>query len=321
MPGILITDPTLPGSPIIYSNQGFERITGYAAGEVMGKNCRILQGKDTDPATIARLREAIHAGLPTVVELLNYRKDGTPFWNALHVSPVRDDRGVLVQFIGVQTDVTEHRELEQALRQAQRMEAVDLLAGGVAHDFNNLLTIINGYSQILESELPDAHPLRELTREIAQAGRRASALTHQLLAFSRRQVLELRVLNLNTIVSELEKTLLPLIGADIELRTELDPLISRVRADSGQIEQVLINLAVNARDAMPGGGRFTISTSMVELDESYRELLQEYQPGSHVLLQVADTGVGMDAKTKADAFEPYFTTKGVGRGTGLGLLT
>jgi PAS domain S-box-containing protein len=317
--GILITDPNLPDNPIIYANAGFERMTGYGAGEIVGRNCRILQGKDTDRESVARMRAAVEAGLPCTTEILNYRKDGTPFWNVLSLSPVRDDRGRVVQFIGVLMDVTEQRRLEQALRQAQRMEAVGLLAGGVAHDFNNLLTIINGYSDILRAELPEQDPLREIVSEIGNAGGRAAALTRQLLAFSRRQVLELRVLNLNSIITELGKTLLPLIGADIDLRTELDSALEHIKADSGQIEQVLINLAVNARDAMPKGGTLTIGTRNVVLDETYRALLGDFRPGPHVLLTISDTGFGMDENTIADAFEPYFTTKGVGRGTGLGL--
>ena len=167
--GVLITDPKSPGNPVIYANPAFERMTGYSAVEVAGRNCRFLQGKDTDAATISLIRVAIEQEQPCEVELLNYRKDGTPFWNALYLTPVRDDGGAVIQFIGVLRDVTERRELEQSLRQAQRMEAVGRLAGGIAHDFNKLLTVINGYSGVLQADLSAEDPNRAIVRQIGEA--------------------------------------------------------------------------------------------------------------------------------------------------------
>jgi two-component system, cell cycle sensor histidine kinase and response regulator CckA len=198
--GILITDANRPDNPIIYASTGFEKLTGYTAAEVIGRNCRFLQGKDTDQASVSHLREALREGGPCTVEILNYRKDGSPFWNALSVSPVLDDGGNVSHFVGVQSDVTERRKLEVQLRQSQKMEAIGSLAGGVAHDFNNLLTIINGYSEAIEKELPLESNVRNMAQEIREAGVRAASLTRQLLVFSRNQVLEPKVFNLNDVV-------------------------------------------------------------------------------------------------------------------------
>ncbi len=187
--GILITDPNQPDNPIIYASPGFEALTGYAPEEVQGKNCRFLQGEETDLDAVAQVRTAIRDGRPCTVELLNFRKDGTPFWNELSISPVRDETGRLTHFVGVQADVTERRRLESQFHQAQKMEAIGQLAGGVAHDFNNLLTIISGYSELLLLSLLPDDPTREAVKRIIEAGDRAAGLTRQLLAFSRRAVL------------------------------------------------------------------------------------------------------------------------------------
>jgi two-component system, cell cycle sensor histidine kinase and response regulator CckA len=319
--GLLITDPGQPDNGIVYVSPGFERITGYASDEVLGRNCRFLQGRDTDPSAVAQLREAILAGEPCTVELLNYRKNGSPFWNELSISPVRDDSGRLTHFVGVQVDVTARRNLEEQFRQVQKMEAVGQLAGGVAHDFNNLLTIINGYSAVLLRSLPPGDPSLGLVAEIHTAGERSAGLTRQLLAFSRKQVLAPRMLDLNKVTGNTDKLLRRLIGEDVRLTATLDPELWAVRADPGQIEQVLMNLAVNARDAMPRGGRLTIETRNVELDEGYARLHPDARAGPYVLLSVTDTGCGMTPEVQARIFEPFFTTKAPGKGTGLGLST
>jgi two-component system, cell cycle sensor histidine kinase and response regulator CckA len=319
--GVLITDPSQPDNPIVYSNPAFEKITGYTHAEIQGRNCRFLQGPGTDPVAVDKVRAAIREKRPCLVELLNYRKDGAPFWNALSVAPVFDNGGNLCHFVGMQTDVTSLKSLEQQLRQAQKMEAFGQLAGGVAHDFNNLLTIILGYSELMLFSLPPDDGSREPAQEIRNAAERAALLTRQLLAFSRKQVVEAQVLDLNGVVAGMEKMLKRLIGEDVELTAVPAPGLASVKADPGQVEQVILNLAVNARDAMPQGGKITIETANVDLDEGYGQSHAEVVPGRYVLLAVSDTGCGMTEEVKAHVFEPFFTTKEVGKGTGLGLAT
>ena len=302
--GITITDPTLPDNPIVYASPGFTRVTGYPADEVLGRNCRFLQGKDTDPAAVVRVREAIRDGRPATIELLNYRRDGEPFWNEMTVSPVHDDDGRVTNYVGVQIDVSERRRLEDQYRHAQKMEAVGQLAGGVAHDFNNLLTIINMNADLLLATLPDGDDRREGLEEIRRAGERSAGLTRQLLAFSRKQVVAPRVFDLVALVADAGRMLSRLLGPAVELATPPAAGPVWVRADPGQVEQVVMNLAVNARDAMPDGGRLTVTTAA---------------DGRWAVLTVADTGVGMTAEVRDRVFEPFFTTKAVGKGTGLGL--
>jgi two-component system, cell cycle sensor histidine kinase and response regulator CckA len=316
--GVTITDPTRPGNPIVYANDGFTRLTGYSRGDILGRSCRFLQGKDTSAETVATIREAIHDARACFVEIQNYRKDGTPFWNALSIAPIFEE-GELTHFVGVQTDITAFKQMEFQLRQSQKMEAIGHLAGGVAHDFNNLLTVINGCCDLLRAttEMPeDAMPLVD---EIHKAGERAATLTRQLLAFSRKTVLQPRVLALNDLVTDFESLLGRLIGEDVRLTSALDADQCHVKVDPGQIEQVLMNLVVNARDAMPRGGTLTIGTRGVFLDDEYVRHHADLRPGQYVLLTVADTGCGMDPETLRRIFEPFFTTKPVGKGTGLGL--
>ena len=318
--GILITDPNQPDNPIIYASPSLEHLTGYSPAELLGRNCRFLQGKDTDPAAVASLRTAVREGHACEVEILNYRKDGTPFWNALSMAPVYDGAR-LTHFVGVQTDVTERRRLEAQYRQGQKMEAFGQLAGGVAHDFNNLLTIINGFAQLLILELPQSDPRMDALTAIREAGQRAAGLTAQLLAFSRKTIVEPKILDVNEVVEDLSKMLRRLLGEDIHFVTVLDPQLHRVKVDRSQLDQVIMNLSINARDAMPTGGRLTLETMNVELSAKDCGPSGDHRPGQYVRLRVSDTGCGMTASVKAKIFEPFFTTKEVGKGSGLGLAT
>jgi len=254
-------------------------------------------------------------------ELRQTTKDGKQIIVASRWTRVCDESGRPKSQMTINTDMTEKKKLEARLIQAQRMEAVGRLAGGVAHDFNNLLTVIIGFSEMVLGGLSRDEPTREMIQQVHLAGTRAASLTRQLLAFSRKQVLAPVVLDLNSLVSETEKMLCRMIGEDIALVAVLDPSLGRVKADPGQIEQVLMNLAVNARDAMPTGGRLTIATQNVEVDPSVGVAFKEMAAGPYVLLTVSDTGCGMDEATMAQIFEPFFTTKEVDKGTGLGLAT
>jgi len=318
--GILIADAGQPDMPAIYVNPACERITGYSAAELLGRNCRMLTGPGTAPSLRTQIREALAAGRGCHVTILNYRKDGRQFWNDLNISPVTDELGHVTHFIGVQTDVTERVALEADLRHAQRMETIGHLAGGIAHDFNNLLTVIGGATRFACALLPPEHPAHLELAEILRATGRAVELTRSLLNSARKQNIRPVVLNLNSLVLDVERMLRRLVAVDITLDLDLDPGLAPVLADAAQIEQVLVNLAVNACDAMPAGGVLTITTRNLHIpapDQARPSL----QPGHHVTVEVRDTGVGMTPEIQAHLFEPYFTTKGAGLGTGLGLAT
>jgi two-component system, cell cycle sensor histidine kinase and response regulator CckA len=305
----------------IWVNPAFTTITGYTASEAFRQNLRILNSGKHPKAFFHTMWQTILAGQVWQGEIINRHKDGSLYTEDQTITPVRDDRGEISHFIAIKQDITENKKLTQQLSQAQKMESIGRLAGGVAHDFNNLLSVIIGYSEILlEGPGPD-DKTRKHVEEIQKAGHRAASLTRQLLAFSRQQVLEPRILNLNTCVAEIEKMLRRLIGEDIELRTSLDSTLGPVKADPGQIEQVIMNLAVNARDAMPQGGTLVIETSNADLGDEYSLQHPPLAAGRYVLLAVTDSGVGMSPETKARIFEPFFTTKELGKGTGLGLST
>jgi PAS domain S-box-containing protein len=317
--GILITDALMADNPIIYASPGFERITGYSAADSIGRNCRFLQGPETDPRAVARIRDAIQSGKSCTVEVLNYRKDGSSFWNELSISPVRDEANRLTHFVGVQADVTARRAMSEQLRQAQKMESVGRLAGGVAHDFNNMLTIINGCSELVLKGMDVNDPSYELLKEVKTAGERAASLTRQLLAFSRQQLIAPQVVSFNEVVSHTKGMLQRLLGEDIELVINLKPELPAVCADRGQLEQILVNLAVNARDAMPQGGRLTIETASICKADAIIKDRMNAGFDKYVVLAVRDTGCGFDPSIADRLFEPFFTTKSVGDGIGLGL--
>jgi len=247
--------------------------------------------------------------------------DGRTIWLSTSKIPLQDEDGNVIGILGSWEDITERRALEEQLRHSQKMEAVGQLAGGIAHDFNNLLTVILGYSDLLMSSVSADALARDCVSEIRLAGERAAALTRQLLAFSRKQMLEPKIVDINEIVSASERMLRRLIAANIRITTVLEPLVSRVRVDSGQFEQVVLNLSINARDAMPHGGELTITTRNVALDEAFCRTQRGAKPGEYIAFSVRDNGCGMTPEVKARIFEPFFTTKAPGKGTGLGLAT
>ncbi len=302
-------------------NPALVKMLGYSsAEELMAVDMArdIYLDSDQRAAVIHAYRES---GYLESCELRWKRKDGKPITVRLSGNAFKNEHGETLGFEMIAEDVSERRALEEQLRQSQKMEAVGRLAGGIAHDFNNLLTVIKGYSELMLDELDSADPLRSEVDEVKKAADRAATLTRQLLAFSRQQVLAPKVLELNSVVGNMDKLLRRLLGEDIDLFTVLDPGLARVKADPGQVEQVIMNLAVNARDAMPNGGKLTIETTNVDLDDNYARDHVSVKRGSYVMIAVTDTGTGMTEKVKSRIFEPFFTTKEVGKGTGLGLST
>jgi PAS domain S-box-containing protein len=298
-------------------NKGAERLFGYAAAEVLGRHVGLLYPPGEGEAAFRHILAAVRAGNGYELEKRLRRKAGQEVDVHCSLALLRDRRGAAVGVISYSIDITERKRLEERYLQAQKMEAIGRLAGGLAHDFNNLLTAVTGFAEFVLGSLPRDAPQRGPVQEIIQASARGAALTRQLLTFSRQQRPNARVLDVNAVIRGAEPLLRRLLREDIGLATRLQPGLGRVAADPGQLEQVLLNLAVNARDAMPRGGELTIATSDVLLGPEFPRA----RPGRYVLLAVRDTGVGMDAATQARAFEPFFTTKAVGQGTGLGLAT
>ena len=316
--GLVVTDAE---GNIQYVNPALSAMTGYSREEVLGKSTRIFKSGKHDAAFYASLWTTILAGQIWRGEIINRRKDGSLYTEKMSITPVRDEHGEMTHIIAMKEDITARKLLEDQFRQAQKMEAVGRLAAGVAHDFNNLLTVIVGYSEVMLDQFGADNPMRAYTAEIKNAGEKAAGLTRQLLAFSRQQALAPQVLDLNILIANLTKLLKRLIGEDVELVFHAGPSSATVKADPGHIEQILMNLAVNARDAMPRGGKLTIETSHVQVNEASGNNDYPMPSGSYVKLAVCDTGCGMDKDVQAHIFEPFFTTKSEGKGTGLGLAT
>ena len=315
---VVITDRT---GLIEYVNPKFVEVTGFMPSEVLGRNPRILKSGKMDPAVYEQLWRTIASGREWTGELHNKNKNGELFWEHASISPIIDSRGQIAQFVAIKEDITERKRLEQQLFQSQKMEAIGRLAGGVAHDFNNILTVILGCSDwVLESlEPPDS--IRAEVEQIMQAGKRAATLTSQLLAFSRKQIRTPQVLDLNILIADNEKMLRRLIGEDIEIILRLGPDAGEICADRAQLDQVIMNLAINARDAMPSGGKLVLETTRVSLGEAFAHDHVAIKPGLYAMIAISDTGCGMTPEVLAHLFEPFFTTKEHGKGTGLGLST
>lgn len=315
---VVITDPS---GNIQYVNPAFERITGYAKQEALRENPRFLKSGRQDAAFYAAMWKEISAGRNWEGRMINKRKDGKLYTEEMTISPVQDSSGTILNFVAVKRDITEQLRLESQLLQSQKMEAIGVLAGGVAHDFNNILTAIKAYGEFIQKGLSPDSPLHSDAIEILTAADRAVNLTRQLLAFSRRQILAPRVIDMNTIVRDMSKMLRRLIGENIDIKVEFSRVPCLVNVDPGQMEQVLLNMAVNARDAMPKGGTLTVETGIRVPGEA--QLPGDCLPTGKplVCLTVKDTGCGMTEDVKSRIFEPFFTTKPQGKGTGLGLST
>jgi PAS domain S-box-containing protein len=309
-----------PDGRLLACNPAFARMLGFSSIEELKEQdlFSFYSNREVRDEFLQLLRE--RKKLEYFEEEIR-RRDGKPVYIVENAIGIFNERNELIKIKGYVFDNTERRRLEERLRQVDKMEAVGRLAGGIAHDFNNLLTAIIGYCEILLLKKGGRNPDYSCVKEIKKAADRATTLTKQLLVFSRNQVLQPKVININTLVANIEKLLKRLIGEDIELTTILDQKVGNVKADPGQIEQVLMNLAVNARDAMPDGGTIIIETQKVVLDVNFCDHYPELSPGEYALLKVCDTGVGMDEETKVNIFDPFFTTKEVGKGTGLGLST
>ncbi len=307
---------------IEYVNKSFTDVTGFTPEEVIGKTPDFLRTEHEGPKVYGQLWKAIEKGNIWQGELVSQTKTGKKIYEDVTASPLFDEKGNISHYIAFKIEITERKKLEEEFRQSQKMEAIGRLAGGVAHDFNNLLTVIIGYSELMLAQISEKDPLYNRIKQIDKAGRRAESLTRQLLAFSRKQILQPKVLNLNQMIGDMEKMLRRLIGEHIELQTVLSDDLGNIKADPGQIEQVIMNLSINARDAMPEGGDLTIATDEFSYTkENFEEEWEEMPFGSYIRLNISDTGIGMDEDVKSQIFEPFFTTKEKGKGTGLGLST
>jgi PAS domain S-box-containing protein len=308
---------------IVLANRRAEEMFGYSRSELLGSRIEILLPESKRSTHVRERDQYFHRPharpMGIGMDLSGRREDGVEFPVEVSLSNVEIEEGSFA--IAFVSDISQRKQLEDQLLHAQKMEAVGRLAGGVAHDFNNMLTVISGYNRMILDELSTLDPMRGYAEEILQAADRAGALTQQLLAFSRRQVMQPRVISINGVISQTEKMLRRLIGEDVEIDFGLAPDAGNIKADPGHVEQAIVNLAVNARDAMPMGGRLGIETANVHLDENYARTHMGVVPGDFVMVAVSDNGTGMDIETRRRIFEPFFTTKEKGKGTGLGLAT
>ncbi len=320
---ILITEAEpidLPGPRILYANPAFCTMTGYSAEEIIGQTPRMVQGPKSDRKELDRLRHALETWQPCRAELVNYAKDGREFVVEIEVTPVIGVEGCATHWIAIQRNITNRRKEEETLRQSQKMEVIGKLTGGVAHDFNNVLTSILGGLDTLKRELPPERAELGRAADMAIRGaERAAALTHRLLSYSRQQALSPRAVDVGQLVTTMRDMLVRTLGECYTIETVVHPQLWKARVDPNQMESALLNLAINARDAMPAGGRLLIETANVLLDADYARDNSEVTPGDYVSVTVSDTGSGMSKSVLERAFDPFFTTKSIGQGTGLGL--
>ena len=315
---VVITDQR---GNILFVNPAFERITGYSREEVLGLNPRILRSGIHDDSFYKEMWQTLLAGRTWKGEITNRKKNSELFVEKTTISPIFDDQGDIVTFIAVKDDVTEQRALEDQLHHAQKMETVGRLAGGVAHDFNNMLCVILGTVQLLMMREDGKSPILGDLRQIQQAARRSADITRQLLAFSRKQVIDPKVININPLIKDVTKMLRRLLGEDIDILFFPEPDLHNTKVDPGQLHQIITNLAINARDAMPDGGKLTLETANVVFDDAYCRVHAGFLPGSFVMLAISDNGTGIDPEIMPHIFEPFFTTKNQDKGTGLGLAS
>ena len=322
---MIVTDPRRDDNPIVFANQAFQAMTGYTVDELVGRNCRFLQGPETDTETVAEIRRAVAARQEVAVEILNYRKDGYTFWNALFISPIFNTAGELVYFFASQLDVSRRRVAEEELRQAKKMEALGRLTGGVAHDFNNLLQVMVGYLEMIGSGLHKPEINKEkLQRGIANAQRaaeRAASLTQQLLSFARKHRVEGQILNLNKAIGRVRHIAERTLGGDVTISSDLAETLWNCRVDPTQVEVALLNIIINARDAMVGRSdkSVTIATRNLEIGPDDIGRTSHLASGRYASIAITDTGSGMPAEIVERVMDPFFTTKEEGKGTGLGL--
>jgi PAS domain S-box-containing protein len=313
-----VTDPRQPDNPIVFANGAFLDLTGYEQEEIIGRNCRFLQGPRTDQRTLDEVRKALAGERAVAVDLLNYKKDGTAFWNALFIGPIFDEDGKLLYYFASQMDITERRTTQDAYLQAQKMEAIGQLTAGMAHDFNNLLQVINGNLEVALLSLDQPDSAREQLERAQRAAMRAGKLTQQLLTFARKQRLEPRAINVNSLVVDFSEMLVRTLGGKIELRLDLRPGLPVCMIDPTHLEMALLNVLINARDAMPDGGEVTVATAIVRGEDRLK--VHGLPHGTYISLCVIDQGTGMEPEVLRRATEPFFTTKGPGTGLGLAMV-
>jgi PAS domain S-box-containing protein len=315
---MVVTDPRQPDNPIVFANGAFFDLTGYENDEVIGRNCRFLQGPQSDQRTLDEVRKALAEERAVAVDVLNYKKDGTAFWNALFIGPIFDEDGKLLYYFASQMDITERRATQDAYLQAQKMEAIGQLTAGMAHDFNNLLQVINGNLEVALISLDRPDMARQQLERAQRAAMRAGKLTQQLLTFARKQRLEPKAVNINGLVVDFSEMLVRTLGGKIELRLDLRPGLPVCMIDPTHLEMALLNVLINARDAMPEGGEVTVATSIVRGEDRLK--VHGLPHGTYISLCVIDHGAGMPPEVLRRATEPFFTTKGPGTGLGLAMV-